>query len=57
MKQNAPGPRAEGVVCLLPCDIDAYSTNRARVQFLSRRGFPPIRAALLAPLLFGELAA
>jgi hypothetical protein len=56
MKQNAPGPRAEGVVCLLAGNTDAHSTDRVRVQYLAQPGIPHIRAGLLAPLAFGEAA-
>lgn len=56
MKRNAPAREGEGVGCLLAGDTDANSTDRARLQYLSRRGLPPIRAALLAPFAFGEAA-
>ena len=56
MKQNAPGPRAEGVVCKLAGYTDVYSTDRARVQYLSRRGLSFIQAGVIATLAFGEAA-
>lgn len=37
-KQNAPGRKAEGVVCLLAGDTDVYATSEARFQHLGRLG-------------------
>lgn len=37
-KQNAPGHKAEGAVCLLAGDTDVYGTSEARVQYLGRLG-------------------
>lgn len=55
--KNAPAPKGEGVVYLPGSDTDAYSTHAARHQFLtSRFGLSFNRAALVAPLLFGEAA-
>ena len=53
-KRNAPGPETEGVVCLLGGDIDVFSTAAVRLQHLTRLGFPIHRAALIAPMAFGE---
>jgi hypothetical protein len=55
-KRNAPGFKAEGVVCLLGGDTDAYSTTEVRVQYLTRCGLPPHRATAIASLCFGEVA-
>lgn len=55
-KQNAPGHRAEGVVCLHPhADTDAYNITAARVQFISRR-CPIIRTHLGNPAELGLAA-
>jgi hypothetical protein len=57
IQRNAPGlAKTEGVVCLLPGDIDAHNTDRARVQYLARRGLPFLRAGLIAGLAFGATA-
>lgn len=56
MKQNAPAREGEGVECRFPGDIDAYSTVRARFQYLRLLGLHPLRADILAPLVFGEAA-
>jgi hypothetical protein len=53
-KRNAPGREAEGVVCLLAGDTDAYNTDLHRAQFLRRIGLPFHRASIVAPLAFGE---
>lgn len=56
-KKNAPGPKAEGVVCLhSPADTDAYSTAAARCQYFQRLGIPFHRVDLIAGLCFGEAA-
>lgn len=52
--QNAPAREGEGVVCLLAGDIDVFSTTTVRLQHLTRIGFPAHRAALIAPMAFGE---
>ena len=57
MKHNTSGPRAEGVVCQLPGDNDAFNIMKARVQRLARLGLAPTRAELLATLVFGEVMA
>ena len=54
MKQNAPGHKAEGVVCQLGGYTDAHSTTRFQLQHLAALGIPFHRAALIAPLAFGE---
>lgn len=55
-KQNAPGRKAEGAMCLLADDTGAYSTAQARVQYLAGRLALPIhRAALIAPMAFGVM--
>jgi hypothetical protein len=55
--KDAPG-RAESTrsaVCLHRlADIDAPNTTAVRRQFLARHGLPTARAAIVAPLLFGE---
>ena len=56
MKRNAPAREGEGVVCLLGGDTDANTTNRARVQYLSRWGLSGYRASIVAPLAFGDAA-
>jgi precorrin-4 methylase len=53
--QNATAPaRSNGVVCLLAGDTDAYTATRAQVQHLVALGLPSNRAAIIAPLCFGE---
>lgn len=55
MTRNAPGPKkAEGVKCLLAGDTDAFITERLRLQHLAGLGFPRHRAALIAPMAYGE---
>ena len=56
MKQETPAREGEGV-CKLGGYSDVHNTTSVRVQFLAQRGIPIIRAALLAPILFGEMAA
>lgn len=54
-KQNAPGPEAEGVVCLHSrADTDAYNITALRCQHLRRLGVRPNRSPLIAGLAFGE---
>lgn len=48
--ENAPGRRAEGVVCLLAGDTDASTTTPLRHQLLSRLGVPFSRRDLIAGL-------
>lgn len=47
-KENAPGPKAEGAICLLPGDNRDDSTAPTPAQF------PTPRAAALALLMSGE---
>jgi len=58
-KRNAPAlAERESVECRLLAggDIDANSTTRLRVQFLTRAGLTIDRAALLSSIAFGEAA-
>lgn len=56
IKRNAPALRKRESVDCLPAsyDIDVNSTAALRLQHLSRRGLSHARAAIVAPLLFGE---
>lgn len=54
--RNAPGHKAEGVVCKLGGYIDAYNTPNVQVQHLIKLGVPFTRAATIASLCFGEVA-
>lgn len=53
-KRNAPGHKAEGVVCKLGGYIDAYNTTDVRVQYLTRFGIPLTCVSTVAALCFGE---
>ena len=53
-KQNAAAHRGNGVVCELPGYTDAYTAKFAQVQHLVALGLPSHRAAIIAPLCFGE---
>jgi hypothetical protein len=56
-KRNDPAlPERETVECQLAGDIDVYSTDRARVQYLARFGLSSSRAAIVAPIAFGPAA-
>ena len=55
MKQETPAREGEGV-CKLGGYSNARTTDRARVQYLSRRGLSFIQASVIAPLAFGEAA-
>jgi hypothetical protein len=56
-KQITPGREAEGIVCLhARADTDALITVALRHQHLSRFGISSNRAAIIAPLCFGEIA-
>ena len=56
-KRNAPGRKAEGVVCLLGGDTQTHSMiEAARHQYLARFGLSFNRAAVIAPHAFGESA-
>lgn len=56
-KRNAPARKGEGVECLLGRnDTPTHSTDTFRLQFLAQRmGMARHRAALIAPLAFGEV--
>ena len=41
-------------MCLLAGDTDAFTTAKLRLQHLASLGFPAHRAALIAPMAFGE---
>ena len=41
-------------MCLLGGDTDAFTTARLRLQHLASLGFTLHRAALIAPMAFGE---
>lgn len=54
-KENAPGHKAEGVVCLHSrADDDVYNITALRCQHLRRLGVHPNRSPLIAGLAFGE---
>jgi len=57
MKNNATAREGDGAACLLPGDTSAYSTATARRKYLcASTGISFTRAALIAPLIFGEVA-
>lgn len=54
--RNAPGREAQGVECQSLTNTDAHSIRMARIQYLGRFGISSHRAAVIAPLAFGESA-
>lgn len=54
-KRNAPGPKAEGVVCQLAGDTDVYATEVVRLQRLLKAGISANLAQIISPLAFGEV--